>query len=214
MNAPLVARRCCTSPTADGIKLSLPTDPAPPLTGEIVGPRDRLPLDRSLALHEAGHALARVAIGGVVEHVSLVAAHPHEQGTGTGGGRWRVAVFFAAGPAAEKLARGFLFPDAEPEVRETYRRVRACQFGNCDMCQCMLSSLVPGDVTNETAAITNYRKAETIALAMVTSEPGRRFLRIAAHELLKHGEVQGEFFHKLADEVLPVDFLNTLTLEG
>lgn len=212
IDAPLIARACCTAPDAPGVRLAKADDPPPPMTGPIIGEREPFTIDRALAYHEAAHALANVALGGTVEYASLTAAHPHERGTLTG--PEARAVWYAAGPAGEKLARGWLFPEPEPEVLDTYRRVRACVFGGCDQCMGMASCVANGGFHDQALAVRRYRRAETTALAMVTSEPGRRFLRLAAHELLADGEVKGQFFHDLARDVLPPNFMSTLELEN
>jgi hypothetical protein len=59
----LVARACCTAPDAPGVRLARADDPAPPMTGPVIGTREPFKVDRPLAYHEAAHALANVVLG-------------------------------------------------------------------------------------------------------------------------------------------------------
>lgn len=219
MTTGLFARRCCSAPDAPRVVLAgddglfIAERPGEPVPRETVEP---FKVDRALAHHEVAHALAAIAVGGVVNIVTVKAAHPfartsdvphHVPGTSISSR----AVTSLAGPAAECLARGFLVPEAETEIRETHRRVAGMRFGSCDQCNAMLCALDTSRIDDADHAVTRYRAAEELATKIVTSEPGRRFLRIAAHELLKRGEVEGSFFHDLAREVLLDNFLETIT---
>jgi hypothetical protein len=201
----LVLMSCCQAATGTFTE-AVGADPVF-ANGDVIGPAparddERRRLD---AWHESGHALVGVVFG-IVGHASVKAANPlcraivpekHD------------AVLKVAGHIAERLARRLVWPQSDDAIRAAVARVRAGGIGRCDECRAARACIATAGDDDE-AALATYREAEALATKIIDSEPGRRFLRIAAHELLKRGEVQGAFFHDLAKEILPTNFIDTL----
>lgn len=212
----ILRHACCLDNEAGGTFDEV-ANAAPILAcGPVIGPAPAQPqcpaAARAIAWHEVAHALSAIALGGVVGRVAITApnplavvATPDPHGAATD----------LAGPVGTDLAHSIIRRESDAAIRPYLARVRAGLAGRCDHCRAARAALAEaGPDADDAAVLAAWRRAEALALAIVTSEPGRRFIRIAARELQSKGELPGSYFHNLAKEILPDDFAQTLGLEG
>lgn len=103
---------------------------------------------RALAHHEAGHALAALATGWGLRHVTTESADPHallpeRPICARVPALFRVLTVYAAGPIAEGIARRVVRRPSSDELSATLERVRQCGPGTCDDCRAAQVLLIP-----------------------------------------------------------------------
>ncbi|MBL8574945.1 MAG: hypothetical protein JNM13_14810 [Hyphomicrobiaceae bacterium] len=198
-------RRCCP-PVA-------PDDPAPGGFIERVGEQSRLALgptiaptdpprpDRPTCHHEAAHAAATVIGGGIVREIVCEGGNPHV-GHESALSPVVDSVMLLTGPAAEGRARGFARPHGAAEVAALWRRVNAPSGGRCDFCNVMRHAILAAGLDREEEATRLYRAAERLAHAIIWHPEVERVIRIATHELMRDGRMDGARFHTIAGDVI------------
>lgn len=179
----------------------------PPLLVEDYG-RPAYETDRATAWHESGHALAAIVAGGKVAKVTLREPNPKAACRDIPFGAH--TVFALAGPVAENLARGWIKPIARDVVDDHLAIVAAPAGGSCDMCLALRPCAKRAGLDNRTEALRLFRLAERATVALIDHAHARRFLRSAAYELLREGELVGERVHWIADAVIDPETLETL----
>lgn len=211
----IVRLACCPAEDAGGYYDEPANEPPVLACGPVLGIAPAEPPCpaklRESAWHEAAHVLCTLALEGIVGRVSVGAPNPFAQCATPPP---NAGVTALGGPIGGNLAVNLIRSEADASVLAYISRIRAGKGGFCDGCRAARAALAEaGHDADDSAALAAWRRAEALALAIVTSEPGRRFIRIAARELQSNGELPGSYFHNLADEVLPADFLSTLELE-
>jgi hypothetical protein len=165
-------------------------------------------LDRPVAFHEAGHALAAIVAGGNISRITLRDANPKAACRDIPFDAQ--PVFALAGPVAENLARGWIKPIAPSVVEEHLAIVSAPAGGNCDLCIALRPCAKRAGLDNRAEALRLFRLGERATVALIDHEFSRRFLRSVAFELLRGGEVPGARVHEIADLVIDPKTLTEL----
>lgn len=176
------------------------TMPQAPILEESAA-RPAFETDRVVAWHEAGHALAAIVVGAKVARVALSAPNPFASHEGLPEGLFRTVVAMA-GPFAEGIAKGLAESTPDPVAIEFWARVNAPSGGGCDMCQALRPCVAKAGLDRQTEALALFRRAERAALSLMDHEDARRFLRVAAAELLAAGELPGQRIHEIADTII------------
>ena len=188
-------RACCADRyERDGAAAPLASaDVAPWLQDDATLPTIPLPRvrERRLAVHEAAHVVAAVALGSTPTGVSIDGAPVAYTGAARD---WRAsAAISLAGPLGETygMAR-MLISLPSSELEWTLGAVRGCGGGRCDTCSAVRSIVVGLRHPPHEAVVAEFRRTERLTADFVSAPGPRVQIARLADLLMERGTLDGD----------------------
>lgn len=144
---------------------------------------------RSEALHEAGHAVVTLWLGGGVEHVQIDApAHCHGNGHL---GREAGIVVSLAGRIAERWAHRIVVLAYDDELVPWLEMVRCPGGGFCDECKALRGCVILAEHGPNDEVLRVFRALEQRAVELVQRRDIWRAINAIADQLMTRGKLSG-----------------------
>lgn len=155
------------------------------------------PRDRTVATHEAAHAIVGHVLGLKIERVSIefqpcVAWSDMP----AGGGHNRAMVALAGDHGARLVISRHEFRPHDADVITTFNTVRNLRVGGCDACVAALACFsIAGSRAGDAALLAAYRRAEAATIALLRNPNVASAVRVLAGLLMTNGEMPGPSIH-------------------